>query len=83
MIKEVKKDYTTIGLAQCIINSWKEYKNFENVLQKRLIERGFKETDSWDVESFVSDRVIGDETQNGEEFEQKVLEYLENQEKEE
>lgn len=80
----MKKDYTTIGLAQCLINSWKEYKNYEKALQKILLERGFKETDHWDVESFISERVICDEVQNGEEFEDEVLEYLEeNKENEE
>ena len=71
-----EKDYVTIGLAQCIINSWKEYKNYEKTLQKRLLERGFKETDSWDVESFISDRVIGDEMRDGNDFELEVLDYL-------
>lgn len=72
----MKKDYTTIGLAQCIINSWKEYKNYEKAIQKRLLERGFKETDRWDIESFISDKIIGGEFKNGDEFEQEVLDYM-------
>jgi len=71
-----KKDHTTIGLAQCAINSWKEYKSYEKALIKRLLERGFKEDDSWDAECFISDRVIGDEVQNGEDFEKEVLDYM-------
>lgn len=73
------KDYTTIGLAQCCINSWKEYKNFEKALEKRLIERGFKEDGLGDAECFISDNIIGNEIENGEDFEKDVLETLEEQ----
>lgn len=74
-------DLTTVALAQCIINAWKEYKKFESELIKRLESRGFTETDSWDAESFVSDRVVGDEVKDGCEFEKEVIEHLKKQNK--
>ena len=76
-----KKDYVTIGLAQCIIDAWKEYKEFEKVLVNRLKERGFKEISSWDAESFISDNVIGTDMDDALEFERAVKLHLEKQTK--
>lgn len=81
-MKNNEQDLVTIALAQCIVNAWKDYKKFESELQKRLLERGFKEDDRWDVESFISDTIICDDVQNGEEFEKEVLEYMEEKDNE-
>ena len=74
--EKYEKDYTTIALAHCIIKSWKDYKFFEKALVKRMQERGFKEDDSWDAESFISDRIIGDELDDALEFEKDLRGHL-------
>jgi len=74
--QEYEIDYTTIALAHCIIKSWKDYKFFEKALVKRMQERGFKEDGSYDVECFISDRIIGDELDDALEFEKELKEGL-------
>ena len=72
MKKPYKKDYTTIALAQCLISSWKDYKKFEKELINRIEERGFKEKEMEDAESFISDMIIGEEIDDALEFEKQL-----------
>ena len=78
---KISKDYTTIALAQCMISSWNKYKKFEKELIKRLEERGFKEDDSWDAESFISDLIIGNDEDDALEFEKEFIKRLKEQKK--
>lgn len=69
-------DLVTIALAQAIINVWKDYKKFEKVLGKHLEDRSEKIKEHG-VDCFISDIIIGEEVENGEEFEKEFLKFLE------
>jgi hypothetical protein len=71
-----EKDYTIIALAQCLINTWKQYQKYEEQLSIEMNKRGFKEEYLWDAKSFISDIVIGDECVDGVEFEDKLQDKL-------